>query len=129
MGHAAKNWFRLSSKPSSTEIACSEDGLFVGDIPLLEKGAESGNTYQWRPRAVTDLNADLSKRFGLPIDCESKIAGFSAVARALNRGDLALAQMAALHLRIPTPKPLTKSVHSTKEVVELAMRLHASGML
>jgi hypothetical protein len=129
MGHAVKNWFRLSSKPSSTEIACSEDGLFVGDVPLLERTTGSGNVDEWRPRNAVDLNTDLSKRFGLPIDCQNKMAGLAAVARALNRGDLAHAQMAALHLRIPAPQPLTKSAHSTKEIVELAMKLHASGML
>lgn len=129
MGHALNNWFRLSAKRTGSGIFCSSDGLFVGDVPLLERVRQKNGAEEWQPRRTADSNTDLDKLFGLPIECAGKIAGIAAVARALNRGDIALAQMAALHLQIPDPPLLTKSPHSPKEIVELALRLNASGML
>ena len=120
--------FVLSHKPGDG-IFCGEDGLFVGDIPLLKQVHGMSNLAQWHPRPIRDLNRDLSKRYGLPIELDGKIGGLTAVARALSRGDLFHARVVALHLRIPEPPPLAKSNRPTSEIVDLAHDLRASGLL
>jgi hypothetical protein len=59
---------------------------------------------------VHDLNRELSQSYGLPVEFARKIGGLAAVARALSRGDFIHAQIATLHLEIPEPLVLTKSV-------------------
>jgi hypothetical protein len=91
-------------------VSCSENGVFIGGIPLLEQGHAPGN--RWRPRATSDLNRDFSKRYGLPVEFDRKIDALGAVAAALGRGDLIHAQIATLHLEIPEPPPLAKSAQT-----------------
>ena len=74
--------------------------MFVGSVPLLEQGSSQSALDQWQPRSVPDLNRDLSERYGLPIEFDSKIGGLAAASRALNRGDLLHAQIATMHLQI-----------------------------
>src|SRR5260370_40769722 len=78
-------------------VCCGETGLFVDDAPLLEVNKDQSG--RWQPRPVSDLNRDLSERYGLPIDCSAKIAGLAAIARALRRGDILHARIVALHLQ------------------------------
>lgn len=92
-------------------------------------GSALGGQDQWQPRPVSDLNRELSQCYGLPVDFARKIGGLAAVARALSRGDFAHAQIATLHLEIPEPHVLTKSVPTASEIIDLARRLHASGLL
>jgi hypothetical protein len=121
--------FHLSAQHTTGDVSCSNDGVFVGDVPLLERSVPEGRAAQWRPRDLGDLNADLGKRYGLPVEFAPKIAALAAVAKTLNRNELVLAQIATLHLQIPDPPSLTKSVPSAADVIELAGRLHASGLL
>jgi hypothetical protein len=81
------------------------------------------------PRQVADLNRDLSKRYGLPIDFSSKISSLWLIAKALSRGDIVHAQIATLHLQIPEPPPLAQAPQSTTQLIDLAKELHASGLL
>jgi hypothetical protein len=74
-------------------------------------------------------NRDLSKRYGLPIDISPKMGSLAAMARALDRGDLVHASIAALHLQLPDPPELAKSPPAVPEVIELARNLKASGLL
>jgi len=53
----------------------------------------------------------------------------TAIAGALNRGDLIHAQIATLHLEIPDPPALTKSARTLGEIIDLAAQLRASGLL
>jgi hypothetical protein len=78
---------------------------------------------------VRDLNRDLSKRYGIPIDINAKSGGLIAIAGALNRGDLLHALITTLHLQIPDPPPLTKSAQTMGDVVALARQLRTSGLL
>ena len=78
---------------------------------------------------MRDLNRDLSKRYGIPIDINAKSGGLIAIARALNRGDLLYAQITTLHQQIPDPPPLTKSAQTMGDIVALAQQLRASGLL
>lgn len=116
--------FRLSEQWDHG-VFCSEDGAFLSGIPLLER--DSGE--EWRPRPVSDLNRDLSKRYGLPVELGRKMHGLEAIARALGGGDLIYARIATLHLEIPDPPPLTKSAKTPDEIIDLAHQLRASGLL
>lgn len=110
-------------------VSCSENGVFVGAVPLLEQGRGPSEPDQWHPRSVSDLNRDLSKCYGLPVEFSLKMDGLEAVARALGRGDVFHAQIATLHLEIPDPPLRTKSAQSPSELLNLARRLQASGLL
>jgi hypothetical protein len=57
------------------------------------------------------------------------MACLAAVARALDRGDIVLAQIATLQLQIPDPPTLTKLASSTDDIMDLIRRLQRSGML
>ena len=88
-------FFRLS--PGGIE--CDEGGLRVGDVALLardEKGA-------WAARDERDLDYDLSRAYGFPVNVRVKMAGLGAVANALQSRNIAKAQIAALLLRLPDP--------------------------
>jgi hypothetical protein len=104
-----------------------EKRVFIGGIPLLEQDHGAGN--RWRPRATSDLNRDLSRRYGLPVEFDRKIDALGAVAAALGRGDLIHAQITTLHLEIPAPPPLGKSIETQTEIIDLALRLRASRLL
>ena len=77
-------------------LCCSEDGLFLGRTPLIER---RGGAYVVRPRA------DLDRLFGRAYAGDATAArvssGLDSVAVALGQGNLALAQIAAVHLRLP----------------------------
>jgi hypothetical protein len=79
------------SPVSGAGVSCGETGLFVDDVPLLEVNQDQSE--RWQPRPVSDLSRDLGERYGPPIDCNAKIGGLAAIARALNRGDILYAQI------------------------------------
>ncbi len=118
-----------SSDCQQSGVSCGEDGVFVGDVPLLERDSKAAEFAEWRPRRLSVINCDLSERYGLPVDFGSRIAGLAAVARALQRKDLLHAQIATLHLQIPDPPALTKSVRGNEELFDVARRLRISGLL
>jgi hypothetical protein len=121
-------YFGLSDTQGGS-VSCVTDGVFLGEVPLLERSCSRNDFQQWEPRPVCDLNHDLSKRYGVPIDINAKIGGLVAIARALNRNDLLHAQIATLHLQIPDPPALTKAALNASEIVDLARQLRASGLL
>jgi hypothetical protein len=91
-------FFRLRSGG----IECDAHGLRVGGVALLALNAKDA----WTRRDEGDLNRELSKLYGLPLDLERKRRGVDAVAAALNKGELARAQIAALLLQLPDPPRL-----------------------
>ena len=110
-------------------VSCDATGAFVGAVPLLESCRNCGGFQKWRPRPLNELNRDLSKRYGVPVEIGAKIEGLAAVARALDRDDILHAQIVTLHLEIPDPPALSKGAQSATELVALAKELHASAML
>jgi hypothetical protein len=110
-------------------VSCDGDGLFVGATALLERPGQPGGAAEWRPRPLADLNGELTRCYGLPVELSSRLGGLATVASALNKGDLARAQIAALHLQLPDPPGLAKGSRDEDEFVELARHLHASGLL
>jgi hypothetical protein len=118
--------FALSDQPGEG-VYCDESGLFVGGVALLERF--QGDSFGWQPRPLPELNRDLGRRYGLPVELNAKLGGLTAIARALSRCDLIHARIATLHLRLPDPPAVTQSFHSTKDVVDFARQLKASGLL
>jgi hypothetical protein len=123
-----QNIFRLARRPGEG-VFCDVDGLSVGEVALLERAPDSRGAQPWRPRPAAELNRDLSRCYGLPIEIEPKAGGLKSVADALDRGDLAHAQMVALHLRLPDPPDMAKSAGDVQAFINLARRLDASGLL
>jgi hypothetical protein len=120
--------FGLSTELGSG-VWCGENGVFVGSVPLLERGSSGSAPANWQPRPVSELNRDLSESYDLPIEFTPKIGGLTSASRALNRGDLLHAQIATMHLQIPDPPALTKSSQNAEEIIDLARQLQASGLL
>jgi hypothetical protein len=122
--------FSLSEVPG-IGVSCSEKGVFVGAVPLLERvwSSDDSGRDQWRSRPTSALNRDLSACYGLPVEVDRKIDGLLAVSQALSRGDIMHAQIATLHLEIPNPPPLAKSPQTLNDVLDLARRLRSSGLL
>ncbi len=117
-------FFRLSDGG----VQCGEDGLFVGSTPLLLRSPRASGGETWAVRPSDELEADLSAGYGLPIDVAAKREGLAGVARALERGDLALAKIAAVLLQFPDPPSLSKNAPE-RGSLELAARLFESGLL
>ncbi len=120
--------FRLGRRPGEG-VFCDAAGLLVGEVALLERSSDLGDAQGWRPRPLAELNRDLSRCYGRPIEIKTKAGGLETVAQALGRGDLAHAQMTALHLRLPDPPDLVKSAGDVQALIDLARRLDASGLL
>lgn len=121
--HSCLRLFRLAEGG----VSCGADGLFIGGRPmLLRTSAQDGGGWALRP--IGECDEALSGVYGLPVDSAPKRAGFATVARALDRGDLALAATAAVLLRFPDPPTLTKDA-ATRGSVELAAQLAREGLL
>jgi hypothetical protein len=105
-------WFGLSEQHGHG-VSCDETGVLVGSVPLVEPCHGCAGLKKFRPRPLADINRDLSKRYGLPVEFDAKIEGLAAIARALDRGDVLYARIATLHLQIPDPPPLAKRCSTT----------------
>ena len=111
---------------SEDGITCDGAGLRVGGVDLLEPDPARARGLIARPDA--DLNLELSLRYRLPVDVVGKSHGLNRIADALERGDLALAQIGALLLQMPDPPALGKALGGD-DAWDLAMQLAASGLL
>jgi hypothetical protein len=75
------------------------------------------------------LSKQIGDRLGLPIDMSAKASGIEAIANALNEGNVARAQVAAVLMGIPDPPPLTKGSRSHSEMTKFIRDLHWSGLI
>ena len=110
-------------------VRCGADGLFVGSVPLLRRRRDHHGREHWSLRPATELDDELTARYGLPIDAAAKAGGIASVARALDRGDLALAGIGAVLLQFPDPPSLEKGAPAAEDWVRLAVELACSGLL
>ncbi len=104
-------------------IEGDKSGLRVGDVMLLAPNPNG----DWTLRDERDLAVDLSRLYGFPVDGGSKRAGLTVVATALQSGDIAKAQIAALHLQLPEPINNRGAQETDRE--NLARDLIACGLL
>ena len=121
---ASMRFFRLSDGG----VQCGENGFFVGSTPMLLRLPRAGGGEFWAVRPSDDLDGDLGAVYGLPIDVASKRDGLAGVARALERGEMALAKIAAVLLGFPDPPSLAKDAPA-RGSPELAAQLLWSGLL
>jgi hypothetical protein len=117
--------FSLSEK-RGRGIYCGPEGVFVGDVPLLT--LDGDGFCKWRVRELSEINTNLSKLYGVPIEFVTKLGSLAAVANALNKNDVFYARLTTLHLQIPEPPFQTKS-NVLLRLAEVARRLHTSGLL
>jgi len=106
-------------------LFCSDNGVFLGGIPLLQRASER----EWRPRPIADLNCDLSECYGLPVQFGQKIGRLEGIAKALSVGDVLGARIRTLHLEIPDPPMHAEPAQTTGEIIDLSHQLRASGLL
>jgi hypothetical protein len=121
-------FFRLSETPG-VGVRCSDQGLFVGQTPLLESVRARNGGVEWRVRSADGIARDLSKNYGMPVAVSAKMSGIAAIARALNDRNLAHAQIATLLLKFPDPPDMMESQPRVGGVIDLAKQLHASDLL
>jgi SCP1.201-like deaminase len=119
----------LATEPSNRGLSFNERGMFVGTIPLLTRTPGFGERDCWAVRSLNEINEDLTAVYRLPVDVTVKAGALSLIAKALNRGDLTLAAVAAAQMRFPDPPLLTTPIEKDEEVAHRAMQLHRSGLL
>jgi hypothetical protein len=124
VGRLEARQFRLTSEG----VACGEYGFTVGGVALLDRSA-SGRQANWNVRPLADLDADLSERYGLAVDISRKARRIAVVAHALDSGDIALAQIAALLLQFPDPPAIGEQGSGRRALGALAMELISSDLL
>ena len=94
---AGQHLWRLSEGgDGSLGLCCTEDGLFLGRTALVER---RGDGYFVRPQA--DVERLLKRAYGSDITRDQVMPGLAVVAAALDEKNLCLAQIAAVHLRLP----------------------------
>jgi hypothetical protein len=106
-------------------IECDEQGLRVGDLALLARDDRG----VWKARDERDLGYDLSHVYGFRVDARAKMAGFGVVAKSLQDGNLAKAQIAALLLQLPDPPARTDAALGKSAERRLYYDLIACGLL
>lgn len=120
--------FRLSPAGSGLGVSCDANGAFVGSVPLLKCEGETG-CHNWAPRAIDELSEELGSEWSLPVDMSSKAGGLKAISRALNDGDIARAQIAAVLLGIPDAPNLAKSNRPRDELIKFIRNLFQSNLI
>ena len=116
--------FSLAAKPETGGVSCNEQGVFIGHIPLLEQARGL-----WTSRPIAEINDALRVCYRLPVDIASKANALALIARALNRGDFAMAAIAAVQMQFPNPPLLAKGVEPADETMRRASELARSGLL
>jgi len=122
-------WFRLSPVNGAFGLSCGEDGAFLGDVPLLSCAYDDIGRKLWRPRPTDDLNLTLTVCYGLAVDFAAKSSGLTVIANALNRGDVALARIAAVQMQLPDLPRIEKGIGSEDRTAKLAFLLRRGGLL
>lgn len=84
---------------------CNERGAFLGrGTALLARIADANGRTHFVPRAEATLARLLGKAYGRAVDAARLMPGLGTVARALDNGDMALANIALVHAEIdPLP--------------------------
>jgi hypothetical protein len=120
--------FALSSSESGHGVSCDATGAYIDSISLPEKRYSNGQPC-WTARDSDKLSAEMSARYGLPIDFSSRANGLNAVACALNDGDIARAQLVTLFLRFPTSPDASASSLSLDNATTFFRSLQINGLI
>jgi hypothetical protein len=122
--HAAWHMWRLSEAgDDNLGLACSDDGLFIGRTPLIEK--RDGHLVVREQREIERL---FSRAYRSEISADRIMSGLAIVARALNANDQCLARIAAVHLRIPDlPDRIARDAMEATDVLIKYAREEGAG--
>lgn len=89
--------FKLAERRTADRcIYCGEEGLYFGGVPLI---AHDGNGC-YRVRRAAEIEALLAAAYATPPEPARLVAGLHRVAAHLGDGNLSLAMIAAVHLRL-----------------------------
>jgi hypothetical protein len=89
-------WRLSDASESNLGLACTDDGLFLGRTPLIER---HGGQFVVRDRSEIERLLRRVDQRGLAVD--RLMPGLACVASAMNANDPCLARIAAVHLRVP----------------------------
>lgn len=121
--------FSVSSQRDPARVSCTDEGVFIGDVPLLKKQGSAGRHPSWSVRPIAELNGELTACYGLPVDIAGKTGALALIAQAFNRGDLAMATIAAVQMQFPDPPPPVRRAESFSDAARRAEALARSGLL
>ncbi len=119
---AAMTTFRLRENA----VECDEDGPRVGGNALLRRTGSAPGAPRWRLPPLAEIERGLARAYRCEIVAAGKLGGLRVVADALDKGELARAQIATLLMRLPDPPP---SGASPTDRANLEKRLADSGLL
>src|SRR5262245_13621384 len=106
-------WCLSAGGDRNLGLCCTEDGLFLGRTQLIER---RDGAYFVRPQA--DLDRLFGRAYGGKEAAARVMSGLLTVATALVRSNLALAQIAAVHLRLPDlPDTLARAALEAEDVL------------
>ena len=87
--------YKLDEGADGAGVSCDEHGIALAGTPLLTRTAEG-----FEPRSLDELETLVGSAYHTPRDAAAIWRGLSVAARALSSGDVALAKVATLHLRL-----------------------------
>src|SRR5665213_2022239 len=103
-------------------LACTEDGLFLGRTPLIDR-QEAG----FFVRSRIEIERLLKRAYGADFAPDRVMSGLATVTAALNTNDPGLARIAAVHLRIPDlPDRIAREKMEAEDVLMRLARLDAA---
>ena len=121
--------FRLPPSGRATGFLATSKEFFVGDGPLLRRCTGSYGHLTWSVRTAAELNDELTALYQLPVDVAAKAGALALIATAFNRGDLAMAAIAAAQMQFPDPPPVAQVGDVPLELWRRANELHRNRLL
>jgi hypothetical protein len=104
-------WRLSEAGPDNLGLACTDDGLFLGGTPLIER-----HDGRFVVRDRDEIERLLRRGHRYIGEADRLMPGLAAVARALNAGDRCLARIAAVHLRLPDlPNPAARDAMEAED--------------
>ncbi len=89
-------WRLSEAGPDNFGLACTDEGLALGQTPLVERRAG-----RFVVRERTEIEQLLKRAYRTEIAADHVMCGLATVAAALNANDQCLARIAAVHLKLP----------------------------
>jgi hypothetical protein len=89
-------WLLSEAGSDNLGLACTDDGLLLGRTPLVER-----RDGRFVVRERSDIERLLKRAYQTEPPVDRLMPGLATIAAALNANDACLAQIAAVHLRLP----------------------------
>jgi hypothetical protein len=107
-------YWRLNERTQDNlGLACTEDGLFLGRTPLIERRDQ-----RYVVRERSEIERLLKCAFQNALAADSLMSRLATVAAALNADDQCMARIAAVHLQIPDlPSEAARDVVEAEDVL------------